>query len=72
MNTQTETQTPADTASKVLFPATDRCDKCGAQAYVLVTLNAGDLLFCGHHYRAHRTILDKAALRVHNTADWIA
>jgi hypothetical protein len=28
----------------------DRCDKCGAQAYVQVTGVSGDLMFCGHHY----------------------
>jgi len=30
--------------------ATDRCDSCGAQAYVWVNGIAGDLLFCGHHF----------------------
>lgn len=30
--------------------AIDRCDRCGAQAYVRATLlNGGELLFCGHH-----------------------
>lgn len=34
--------------------ASDRCDRCGAQAYVLVRLTSGgELLFCGHHARAH-------------------
>lgn len=28
----------------------DRCDRCGAQAYVMVRGSTGDLLFCGHHY----------------------
>lgn len=28
----------------------DRCDSCGAQAYVQVKGSTGDLLFCGHHY----------------------
>jgi hypothetical protein len=28
----------------------DRCDSCGAQAYVQVTGVSGDLMFCGHHY----------------------
>jgi len=31
----------------------DRCDRCGAQAYVRVTLAAGELLFCAHHAREH-------------------
>ncbi len=32
----------------------DRCDRCGAQAYVRVVLEAsgGELLFCAHHARA--------------------
>lgn len=30
--------------------ATDRCDRCAAQAYVQVKGSTGDLLFCGHHY----------------------
>lgn len=30
--------------------ANDRCDRCGAQAYVRVLLSGGDLLFCGHHF----------------------
>ncbi|GAB3286301.1 hypothetical protein GCM10027449_32890 [Sinomonas notoginsengisoli] len=34
--------------------AVDRCDRCGAQAYVRVVLEAsgGALQFCGHHARA--------------------
>ena len=35
--------------------ATDRCDVCGAQAYVRVVLEAtgGQVLFCAHHARAN-------------------
>lgn len=37
----------------------DRCDRCGAQAFVAVDfpqLGAGlALLFCGHHYARHAT-----------------
>jgi hypothetical protein len=37
---------------------TDRCDRCGAQAYVLVRLQSGlDLLFCAHHYAKHADAL---------------
>ena len=34
--------------------AADRCDRCGAQAYVRVVLESsgGELLFCAHHSRA--------------------
>jgi hypothetical protein len=40
-----------ETIIKVLN-ATDRCDSCGAQAYVKVKGITGELLFCGHHYNA--------------------
>lgn len=34
-----------------LLDATDRCDRCSAQAYVkVIGKNNLDLLFCGHHY----------------------
>ena len=34
--------------------AIDRCDRCGAQAYVRATLlNGGELLFCGHHAKEY-------------------
>ena len=34
-----------------LLDARDRCDRCGAQAYVkVIGKNNSDLLFCGHHY----------------------
>lgn len=36
------------------FTALDRCDGCGAQAYVRVELaNGAELLFCAHHAREH-------------------
>ncbi|HEY2207546.1 MAG TPA: hypothetical protein VGH99_24095 [Pseudonocardia sp.] len=32
----------------------DRCDRCGAKAKVRAVLpGGGELLFCGHHARAH-------------------
>jgi ribosomal protein L37E len=32
--------------------STDRCDRCGAQAYVRFSKGAAELDFCGHH--SHR------------------
>ncbi|MCL2465591.1 MAG: hypothetical protein FWF28_11070 [Micrococcales bacterium] len=47
--------------------AHDRCDRCGAQAYVRVTLPSGnDLLFCAHHSRAHSDKLHQVALNIHD------
>ena len=37
--------------------ATDRCDSCGAQAYIRAILPDGELLFCGHHGRKHEAKL---------------
>jgi len=45
--------------------ALDRCDRCGAQAYVRVVLAAGgELLFCGHHFREHEARLRPLSLDV--------
>ena len=40
----------------------DRCDRCGAQAYVLVRLKSGSALqFCAHHYTEHSAALKPMA-----------
>ncbi len=44
--------------------AADRCDRCGAQAYLRVTLHAGELLFCAHHAKAHADRLKQVALTI--------
>jgi hypothetical protein len=42
------------TALAPTLSAADRCDRCGAQAYVRARLHAGgELLFCAHHGREH-------------------
>ena len=35
---------------KQTLTAMDRCDSCGAQAYVMAKGITGELLFCSHHY----------------------
>jgi len=44
--------------------AADRCDRCGAQAYVRVVLATGELLFCAHHARQHAPALSNIAVDV--------
>lgn len=45
--------------------AADRCDRCGAQAYLRVELASGlDLLFCAHHAREHDAKLREVAVNV--------
>ena len=47
--------------------ATERCDRCGAQAYVRVVLeNGGELLFCGHHAQQYEDALRKVAIEFHD------
>lgn len=45
--------------------AEDRCDRCGAQAYLRVELaTGGELLFCAHHAREHGDKLKEIAVSV--------
>lgn len=47
----------------------DRCDRCGAQAYVRATIPATDgldLLFCGHHFRAFEAGLVGSGATIHD------
>jgi len=45
--------------------AADRCDRCGARAYVRVLLpRGGELLFCAHHGRAHQDALRAKAAEI--------
>ena len=49
--------------------ADDHCDRCGAQAYVVVSVHVSEwgdreLLFCAHHYRQHELHLAYAGIRV--------
>lgn len=43
------------------FTANDRCDKCGAQAYVR-TVVTGDMIlqWCGHHWNEVRPKIEPA------------
>jgi hypothetical protein len=47
--------------------AADRCDRCGARAYVRVLLpNLLELLFCAHHNRQYASALTKIAVEIHD------
>jgi len=57
------------TALAPSLTAADRCDRCGAQAYVRARLNAGgELLFCAHHGREHLPKLREHA-EIHDESD---
>lgn len=57
--------TTAVAPSSAALTAADRCDRCGAQAYLRVELNSGlELLFCAHHAREHGEKLREVAVTV--------
>ena len=44
-----------DIHDELQLVAPETCDRCTARAAFLVVLpGGGELLFCGHHHRAHR------------------
>ena len=52
--------------------ASDRCDRCGAQAYVRVRMASGfELLFCAHHGKEHADKLKQVALEIHDESESI-
>jgi hypothetical protein len=45
----------------------DRCDSCGAQAYVRVDMPSGaELLFCAHHGKKYQEKLSEVAVGWHD------
>jgi hypothetical protein len=59
LNVATEIRPEAPTLT-----ALDRCDRCGAQAFVRVEMRSGELLFCGHHSREHAGAYKDKATRI--------
>jgi len=56
--------TPSTLARPTLTLA-DRCDRCGAAAKARAVLpSGGELLFCGHHARAHEAKLRELAVDI--------
>lgn len=54
-------------APSAALTAEDRCDRCGAQAYLRVELaSGGELLFCAHHAREHGEKIKEIAISVHD------
>ena len=65
--------TTATAPSETPLTAVDRCDRCGAQAYLRVSLQAGgELLFCAHHAREHGDKLREIASHVHDETSKLA
>jgi hypothetical protein len=63
----------ADGAVAGTLIATDRCDRCGARAYVRVVLPSHlELLFCAHHNRQYASALTKIAVEIRDETDRLA
>jgi hypothetical protein len=57
-------------ATSSALNAADRCDRCGAQAYLKVVLQSGgELHFCAHHAREHGDKLREIAVDVVDETD---
>ncbi len=53
------------TVAATPLTASDRCDRCNAQAYVRVVLTAGsELFFCAHHYSKYSVNLQATAREI--------
>ena len=55
--------------SQFSLTALDRCDSCGAQAYIRVQLDSGELLFCAHHGRKFEPELKKIAAEIQDETE---
>jgi hypothetical protein len=61
------------TAPSAPLTAVDRCDRCGAQAYLRVQLKGGgELQFCAHHAREHSEKLREVAEHVQDETGKLA
>ena len=62
--------TTATAPTAAPLTAIDRCDRCGAQAYLRVQLKSGgELLFCAHHGRKFEPELKKIAADIQDETD---
>ena len=59
----------SDIATSSRLKVADRCDLCGAQAFVEVVMESGTLMFCGHHSRKLRDSYSKTAVEVRDFTD---
>jgi hypothetical protein len=66
-------QAAPDPALTGMLTAVDRCDRCGARAYVRVLLpNYAELLFCAHHNRQHASALKRIAVAIYDETHRLA
>jgi hypothetical protein len=63
--THTITAEPDTATVYAPLNALDRCDRCGAQAYVRWTLGDQDIVMCGHHNDKNAAGLKLAGFSIH-------
>ncbi|KQO64949.1 DUF7455 domain-containing protein [Curtobacterium sp. Leaf261] len=64
--TQTVQDLSIDETSSNQLSAADRCDSCGAQAYIRATMASGELFFCAHHGAQFKDKLAATAIEWHD------
>lgn len=63
----------SDTIDVMKLTALDRCDRCGAQAYLKATSEGGtELMFCAHHAREHAPKLKELGYIIHDETQKLA
>ena len=68
--TTTKWMADVTTALAPTLTAADRCDRCGARAYVRACLSSGgELLFCAHHGREHLPKLQDLTTNIQDETD---
>lgn len=60
-----------EVVEEVTLHVKDRCDSCGAQAFVYAKGLSGELYFCGHHYNEHENKIMKWAFTIVDARDTI-
>ena len=59
-----------NTLEQAPLTAQDRCDRCGAQAYVRATLvTGGELMFCAHHGKEYAEKLKAVAFAIQDESE---
>lgn len=70
MSTSTIDAPAVDTLSyqplRAALNSQDRCDACGAQAYVAAEVNGSELLYCAHHATKYEAKLKGIATSWHD------
>ncbi|MET4780136.1 hypothetical protein [Glaciihabitans sp. UYNi722] len=64
-----ETSAIDELESSHQLTASDRCDSCGAQAYIRVAIGSSGLLFCAHHGKKYQDKLSAVASDWHDESD---